>query len=460
MFKFLFSVAALFSLFFPTLISPAAAYARRCADEPPSTLLSLYRSSDAIYLGKFDKTTEGEIVAQEENYSTVSVSDHFSISSTLKGKSRKFFVRTYEQYRYRSQNAEETPEEEEYDDSYKPIKPGDTVLLFLKFSDEDEEGNKKKKTLDVAHYRDAIKRMDPEDVASYRSRIKDLNKIFSSKKPDDAAILNWLIRCIEDPATRWEGAFELLEAFETLEWKDQQENEKAELKEAAEEGGYVDGEEAVVKEEYETEEEFDNSVYARLLTPQQKDRLAEIALSAAPKKAEGNEKADDTSEIVEETADFSEGEQKTAAISEGDRILLNLVKRWGDSRLARVMLDRLAVSNDNWDKAQWMSSIADVLKDDELSELSEKFGDVTWQEDDAVIEETKESKTKESAEPEGEGEKDQPAAIEPVEYEMAGQADDAPARKTYKQFRDELFAGFINRANVVLANETKDDEAK
>ena len=454
MYRSLVSAAAALSLLVSTFISPAITHAaKRCPDEPPSTLLSLYKKSDAIFLGKFDKTTVGDVVSEDEHSTMVNVSDHFSISSTLKGKTEKFYIRNYEQYRYKgSDGTEEIEDEEGY--GVEKVEPGDTVLLFLKVKAEDEENKESKPELDVVHYRDAIKPVKAAEVSSYEARIKELNSIFSSKKADDADILNWILRCIDDPVTRWDGAFELLTSFQNLEWKKEQEKEREkeaekEVSSETETDAEITGENFEASDEGSeeshedgelAEEEFDNSAYATLLTAEQKDALTNIALDLKPEKSENQEDP--------------ESEDEKPTLNEGDRVLFELVKRWGDSRLAAAMLDRLRVTGeDTYQKLAWMTLITDVLKDTELSSLGEKFSEISYREDGETVEvEKTEAKKSETNKGEVEEPVSEPA---PAGDDTSNDLHDGPPKKTFGMLRDELLAQFIDRAQVVITKETE-----
>ncbi len=178
MLRSLFSAAAIFFLLFSICFLPASVAARRCPVKMPETLLSLYQNSDGIYIATFDKTVDGEVAESTADYTALNIKKHFSISSTLKGESRKFAVIDDTDYRYKG--TAETPgeplEEEESEDPEASIglKPGDTLLLFLKNGDEDDSPQ-------LTDYRDGTKKLSMEAIAVYEARIKDLNDIFSSK---------------------------------------------------------------------------------------------------------------------------------------------------------------------------------------------------------------------------------------------------------------------------------------
>ena len=86
-----------------------------------------------------------------------------------------------------------------------------------------------------------------------------------------------------------------------------------------------------------------------------------------------------------------------------------------------------------------MSKIADALKDEELSSITSKFSEVTYQEDDAVL---------------GEGEESQ------KDGDGAASAQGSKPKVTYRQIRDELIAKFLSRSDAVLSKTKNAETAK
>src|ERR1044072_1668106 len=138
MFRSLLSAYCIAVLVLPALVFPTET--RACPVKAPETLLSLYKNSDAIYVAKFDKTEDLEIIEETGAETVLNVRKRFDVSSSLKGELRKIFVLEEREYRYKS-DQEQTPsetsaaeQEEEAETLYSrpDLKPGDTVLLFLK----------------------------------------------------------------------------------------------------------------------------------------------------------------------------------------------------------------------------------------------------------------------------------------------------------------------------------------
>ena len=216
-----------------------------------ATLLSLYRESDAIAVGRFDKKEEFGTNRVGDGYTVVSTRTFFDISSVLKGEPRKFLALEDEEFRYQIETANEGPRQaafiediESFDPDGQPT-PGDTVLIFLKRHGDSYE---------LADYRNGIKKLSTADLSVYIERINELNSIFGSEKVDPAAVADWLVRCAEAPATRWDGSYELLQGFRKVEWRLQNaENPKSNWS-------------------------FDSADVARTLTDNQKTTLANILI--------------------------------------------------------------------------------------------------------------------------------------------------------------------------------------
>ncbi|HVF30209.1 MAG TPA: hypothetical protein VNA22_04530, partial [Pyrinomonadaceae bacterium] len=324
------------------------------------------------------------------------------------------------------------------------LKPGDQVLIFLK------KGEDEKKAPELADYSDGIKRMTPERLDAYTARIKELNSIFSAKEIDRSKIADWLVRCIEDPITRWEGAYELLRSFRRLDYQksknppaigntENKENSGAGAEpEAATDNSagesvekpavvLIDGLPAAAK----TIAIDEDVEYAQLVTDQHKQTLLNLVLQQ---------------KMVDDTGKHRE-------LKSGDAELIEIVSRWGDNRLAKYLLDVLpAMSDDVYTSSDLMDTVAEIIKDDELEKIAEDYSDVRYKENEELVEmddaESKEAdaaankaESSDGAKPEGgtSNVKDE----EPKEPE-------AP-KMTYKDLRRNLMEKYMQRSVVALA---------
>ena len=432
MFRFLLATTSILTLLVTTMFLPVSAAARRCDERMPLTLLALYRSSESIYIGKYEKTVDGEPTEDTADYIAVPITKHFSISSSLKGESRKLLTLGDTEYRYK--NVETVEEEPEHgDDPEIKLNKGDTVLLFLKKNEETA-------TIEPVEISDGIKKMTPEKLSSYEARIRELNGIFASEKPKYARIVDWLIRCAEDPQTRWEGTFDLLLSFQNMDWMDERAKQ---AKEKPVEPGTADTDEYVP----ETPKEFESGDpnFARAVSDGDKSRLTSILLNR-------------------ERPAKSEDPDKETAVTHGDRELIELVKRWGDSKVAANLLEQLRHdTSDATQNSELMASIATMLHDDQLTSVSESYANIQWEsEEDEVRDEEAPAVT----EPADKPAVDAPAVTTPelpVEADkpaVEAGASETPKKKTYGEMRSELIAKFVDRAGKLIAKEENKNSAK
>lgn len=420
MFRSLFSIASIFALLLPIFMSSAEAAERRCPIEPPRTLLYLYRNSDSIHIGNYDRLEAGTITEDTEDYTAIDIKKHFSISSTLKGENRKFFAIEDKEYRYKNQGTSDlTEEESEMDEAYAPsLEPGDAVILFLK------KGEGEDAAPSLTHYRDSIKKVTKDELESYEKALRGLNSIFGAKRVSDEAIVQWLVDLAGDPNTRWEGAFELLQSFQQAEWKKQQDERQAELRKNGE---------AVAEEgaSEESADEPDTAVYSKLLTDSQKSELMNIVLESRP------------------------DAKITSRQARGDGTLIDLVSNWGDSRFAAFLVERLrsSTADNHYERYDLMTKIAEILKDDDLSSISAKFSDVTYQEDDAVVGEAEQNEEEQAEEAQAE-------STDGGTSEAGTPENPVPAKVTYKELRGELITKFLSRSDTLLAKANDRETAK
>ncbi|MBA2333405.1 MAG: hypothetical protein H0V90_00545 [Blastocatellia bacterium] len=449
MLKSLLSAAAMFVLLFAVCFLPGSVSARRCPVKMPETLLSLYQNSDSIYIATFNKTDEGEITENTDDYTAVNIKKHFGISSTLKGESRKFFVLDDQEYRYKI-TAESTDETDaaENEEASPALKPGESLLLFLKNGAAGEAPR-------LTDYRDGVKKLSTEHIGIYEGRIKELDAIFDAKEVSEMRIVEWLVRCAEDPATRWEGTFELLQSFQNLKWQveaAEQRKERIARGEEVEVESEPEDEEAEAHADAKNSKTIDTGAFAKLLDANQKTVLANLLLNVESKPAGDNE-------------------TKKKSSVHGDQELIELVKHWGDPRLTGFLLEQLrANSNEPYLASQTMNTIAEILEVPQISSLAEKYNEISYEVDTAEVEaeaasdkvvagETDETETQ----PETETTKNVEAIVNVNEAEVsdknAGRKMEKPRKITYKELRDEILQKFLIQYEQFLAAQETESES-
>ena len=253
----------------------------------PKTLLTLYQESDVIAVAKFAKSDHGRTVREDSDFAILETKRYFDVSYVLKGEHSKFLVVADEEFISKDMPFSATLEQTT-DDEYH-ILAGDTVLLFLRKS---EDGKK----LELVNADDSLKKLNSRDLSVYEARIVELRSMYDAGEPEPSKLLSWLIDCVREPATRWEGSFELITSFERAEYQAKQaEPDTKQLSTNA-------------------APKFDKAVFARIITEQQKLELANTLLAPTSGKD---------------------------VFSRGDNELMEMVAKWGDSRLAGYLIDQI-----------------------------------------------------------------------------------------------------------------------
>ncbi|MFD0863351.1 hypothetical protein ACFQ1M_14145 [Sungkyunkwania multivorans] len=151
----------------------------------PRPLRKLIKESEYIVIAKVS-----EISSVEESDIWASANAHLKISETLQG----------------------TIDSEIIQVSFNPglvcpapanYPKGKTVIAFL---DKDKEGGYTTHALSYG-----TKVVDETGIAIYRARILEMQEIqkIKNKRMRREATLDWLVSCIVEPVTRWEGTYEL-----------------------------------------------------------------------------------------------------------------------------------------------------------------------------------------------------------------------------------------------------------
>ena len=481
MFRSLLSCASIFVLLISTLFSPTSVSARRCGERMPETLLSLYRSSQFIYVGTFDRIEEGEISEDTAEYAVVPIKKYFSLSYSLKGDTKKSLVLEESEYRYKQQievqdttsatqaagqedgtpeaeidgesaedesasgsateesDVEMTEDEDETAVDDGELKPGDRVLLFL---NKDEDSGE----LDLADYDDGLKNLSTDQLSSYEPRIRELNEIFSKPEPSYSEIVAWIVRCAEDPQTRWEGTYELLRSFRTLDFQ-------AERAKEPERKTDSEGEQEGEPDRYvpEPPKKFDtgDENFAKGITEGQKLILTRALLSRKrPNPRQGSSSED------------------TAGLNRGDRELIEIVRRWGNTEVAVDLLAQLRYdSSDPNLNSDLMASIAAILADDGLTEIAMQYSNVQWRSDDEGLETegdmaaqaANEARVDAADEP-ATTKEEAPDSVEPDQLAVAADPKkEQPKNKTYGEIRAYLMKKFLDRSDRLIAKMEKAD---
>lgn len=320
---------------------------------PIIPLRELYNKSELIVVARTGKSTTVKTDGEARLMKT-----RLQVSSTHKGLERGRTIDVY----HRAYGKE--------DEAYKS---GSNLLLFLKPHQDGQGGAKK--GYELVDSQRGIKQLPEADLQVYLQRIDELATIMSKEKPDQAEIVEWLVRCAEDPATRWEGVFELEQSAAILSEAESDESIEVTEEVAGETESQAEEqivEEQVVEEEVtEIEPEGEDSsekAFAELLTAAQKERLRQTLFNIE-------------------------------TITDKDRDLIELVKHWDDGRLAPFLLSQLRrmEAAPSHFAEEIIHVIAFLLKDEAITAYSEQYSENVSYEDEESEEASEQGKDAEDA---------------------------------------------------------------
>jgi hypothetical protein len=275
---------------------------------PLQPLRTLYLESDRIVVAQVGKSINNEKATHAQSLKTSLI-----VSQTIKGDGHKPAVDVYHWA---------------YGGQLDRLTEGETVLVFLQRK-ENASGGDIRNSYELIYGGASVKRLSPPDLETYVRRLEELREITGKSESDPNEIVEWLVRCAEDPVTRREGSFELQMSAWREEWA-----KEATRRAAAGEPSPFTGKNIPERETF----------YAALLTSEQKQRLMNALL-------------------------------KSEELVIGDLQLIDLASRWKDPRLLPFLMSYLhrfeeTAPHDLW---QVMQSVAQLLEDNGLSALVQQY---------------------------------------------------------------------------------------
>jgi hypothetical protein len=298
----------------------------------PSSLLDLYRQSDLIAIAQVGRSV---VAGTDKEMELTQVRTDLRISSHFKGENDQQVISLYHWVN------KDYPFE---------IKQGARLLVFLQFR-KTEDGNRLDGFEAIGWEGRSIKELDDGALAVYRQRIEELTAIFRRVDPEPAEIVEWLIRCVEEPATREDGIRKLSDSLSMLKNQHERENEdKSQSVEVEESAGQSEDDEESSNEQTDNvdwaEIRRENIRLAAALTQEHKTRLANALFA------------------IEE-------------LNEDDMKLVNLVWELGDERLASYLVSQLRRMADRAPRLarSLVWAIAEVIKDEDIRRLANDYDD-------------------------------------------------------------------------------------
>ncbi len=366
-------LASVASLFQP-VTTPAAAAS--CPVSPPTPLRMLYKESERVVVASAGLSELDKSLGNDSYRRTT-----FHLSESLKGGHGESALQVVH---YTNP---------EYPDFAGNFKKGDRLLLFLNYVEEQN-------AYSVGDMRHGAKKLSDEDLKVYVKRIEELSALLLKEKPDDREIVEWLVRCAEEPATRWEGAYELYAGFSIA----RNEASAAAAKQASEAGGEEEAEgEGEAEEAEEAEEQAAEAAEAGAgESVVESEEIIEVPLSVSTDdtgEGEGAELKEVErpridmkafrlgmygTDIAPEAVAALTPDQKTRLanalfradkVGEGETTLLDIVKGWGDERLVPFLSAQLRglEKDPPYFATELMSVLAEALKDKALAKLVENY---------------------------------------------------------------------------------------
>ncbi|MCA1633964.1 MAG: hypothetical protein LC802_09665 [Acidobacteria bacterium] len=363
-------LASVASAFRPGTTSAVAA----CPISMPVPLRMLYRASERIVVARVGNSAPEKSGDSDDSYRRTT----FHVSESLKGDPSE---NTFQVVHWTSSDVPD------YEGNFKK---GDTLLLFLNRIENDHAYR-----VDDIGY--GVKKLSDDDLKIYLRRIEELAAIMQKEKPDEAETVEWLVRCAEEPATRWEGAYELNASLSLA------------RSEAAKKGdptatanGEAEGEEA--GETDESEAAAESVEVEEAATTETGGAASEAAEETSPDvEASAEESANEEAVNIvtklnartlrfggygtdigpepvngltpDQKARLADALFRADKFGRGETALLNVVKGWGDARLVPFLAGQLRglEKDPPYFADELMNVLAHALKDKNLRQLVENY---------------------------------------------------------------------------------------
>jgi len=366
----------------PVLLA-AAALACACALEralacplsrQPQTLLVLYKNSERVVVATAGVS---EVMATERGLRLVRTALH--VKEDLKGSGERL-VHYYHLEMARGESdalpfvfvngsLRALPQFEQ----------GERFLFFL----ERREGGEGFEVNDEGY---GVKALPDAELKVYRERIKELAAVTREEKENKAALVEWLVRCAEEPATRWEGAYELQRSAVALKWENERaaqaaaEADKNEEAEAEEADGEKEEEAEDSDEESEEEADGEEAETDEDAAPEATPDVT-LVPNATPlwQRPEMRFTPPDTTLVplldAGQKRRLADALYGVREMEPGENALLDVVKDFGETAFPVFVFAQLRRVEDDPPYAadSWLNALASSLDSKELVQLAEGY---------------------------------------------------------------------------------------
>ncbi|HEV2802551.1 MAG TPA: hypothetical protein VGW12_18915 [Pyrinomonadaceae bacterium] len=363
----------------------------------PKPLRLLYQKNERIVVARVGNT---ELVQVEEGYTSVRTMMHVLENVKGNGAGQTLYVNHW---------ADENGQSQTF------VKE-DRLLLFLRPG---EHGDGAYEIEDEEY---GVKKLSDAELKIYLKRIAELSAILRRQaQPDASELVEWFVRCAEEPATRWEGAYELSASANADASQDAADEETSETDEG-------ESQEDVTGESEETSAADDNDEESATPVTVEVDTSSAQSESAQTESAagEGENGAYPTLEQIKElplrnrrdldAADpawiklLTESQKQRLAdaffaaenIGKGEQLLLGLIENYGDPRLLPFLMRHLRrVENaPPYEAELWVTIIGRAVADRVVKKLAVEYSEkATYYEHDVMAESTDEGEATEDTMP-------------------------------------------------------------
>lgn len=295
------------------MISISTSRTSACPGPPPETLRTLFQNSELVVIA----TTGNSQVIGKSSENFYKVNTELQILSVHKGELVGSNL-AYDQVIY---GESET-------DVHK-MEAGKMAIFFL---------NRDKDTGEFENQ--AIKEISAESVAAYMARMDELGQILSSNNGQAPKMLEWLIRCADDPVTRKETYLEFLMGMGR-----ETETNAIPSKEVAQIQQFP----GVLQEVKQiNESEYSCTIYSftAMLSAAQKEHLINTLL-------------------------------KSNKITNDDDLLLTLAKSWNDRRVIPLIIDQLRNADNDEMNGIMLDTLISLLDNKVLTSMFDEYNSIS-----------------------------------------------------------------------------------
>lgn len=335
---------------------------KACPPPPPQPLRQLFTEADLVIVARIGQTNiVGEQQDEWQNETTLALTQ-LHVKRVIKGAPESDVINISRRIWSKQLAAEINTES----DAYPPDK---IVLAFLQAgSDVSDDASGVTNVFHINMENYGLKILDDKALTIYLQRLDELAQMYATGEPDTTQLQAWIVRCIEQSATRWEGAIELLPDY-----------------------GFYDISYIIANDA--NPETTGNDVRAQVAVSDDVKPVNEADADAVDNEyAKEYAKKEAARELLvssltdEQKARITDALFSARDIGEGELLLMPFAHRWRDSRLTRFIIERLRENENPAEETRYivtslMTVLARTLGNQAAFNAAEKYQEAIY--DDA-----------------------------------------------------------------------------